>query len=316
MVAWYKHDIPDWMDGTEGLDDGPYRVHHVVCQLIYLNEGPIALNEKGIAGRCNQSTRAFRAHLQVLLDQNKLTLIDGRLANSRANSELEKVAENRENAGRGGRTLRERSVNGPRTVDERSTKSGEPSAKSPERADKPLIHNDTDQAALNKSGSLKEKRREEETRIEKKRAEESPATDAAPSKSVFSDGDFDLTKLILKAQGLTEHDLSTVGTTYFAKKWTDQGWQPDLIIATIERVMAKRSSAPKNLRYFEQAIADAHAELARPLPQGTTGPPRRERRTAGDIFFELDNELNGKADANDDAADQDLSAGPGIILDA
>ena len=51
MVAWYKHDIPDWMDGTEGLDDGPYRVHHVVCQLIYLNEGPIALNEKGIAGR-------------------------------------------------------------------------------------------------------------------------------------------------------------------------------------------------------------------------------------------------------------------------
>ena len=83
MVAWYKHDIPDWMDGTEGLDDGPYRVHHVVCQLIYLNEGPIALNEKGIAGRCNQSTRAFRAHLQVLLDQNKLTLIDGRLANSR-----------------------------------------------------------------------------------------------------------------------------------------------------------------------------------------------------------------------------------------
>jgi hypothetical protein len=80
--------------------------------------------------------------------------------------------------------------------------------------------------------------------------------------------------------------------------------------------MAKRNSAPKNVRYFEQAIADAHAELDRPLPQGTTGPPRRERRTAGDIFFELDNELNGKTDANDDPADQDLAAGPGIILDA
>jgi hypothetical protein len=316
MVAWYKHDIPDWMDGTEGLDDGPYRVYHVVCQLIYLNEGPIALNEKGIAGRCNQSTRAFRANLQVLLDQKKLTLADGRLANSRADFELEKVAENREHAGKGGRTPRERSPNGPRTVRERSAKSGEPSAKTSEQTHKPLIHNDADQAPLQNSGSLKEKRREEETRREETRAEGSPAVADAPSKSVFSDGDFDLANRILKAQQLDDGDLSTVGTTYFAKKWSDQGWQPDLIIATIERVMAKRDKAPNNLRYFEQAIADAHAELARAVPVGTaTGPPKRGKNV-GDIFFELDAKLNGATDADDPPSNPDFSAGPGIILDA
>jgi hypothetical protein len=32
--------------------------------------------------------------------------------------------------------------------------------------------------------------------------------------------------------------------------------------------MARRAEAPKSLRYFEQAIADAHAELDRPLPVG------------------------------------------------
>ncbi|WP_213287564.1 YdaU family protein [Bradyrhizobium sp. sGM-13] len=305
MVAWYKHDIPDWMDGTEGLDDGPYRVYHVVCQLIYLNEGPIALNEKGIAGRCNQSTRAFRSHLQALLDQGKLALVDGRLANSRADFELEKVAENRENAGKGGRTPRQRSA-----------KSRETSPKASDNGDKPLIQNDEDQAPLKSQESLREKRREEETREDKTRAEEKAAVAAARGKSVFSEGDFDLTDRILKAQGLDKHHPSAVGATYFANKWRSSGWQPDLIVATIERVMAKRDKAPNNLRYFEQAIADAHAELTRPLPQGSTGQPRRERRTAGDIFFELDRELNGKADADDHTADQDLAAGPGIILDA
>lgn len=102
MVNWYKHDIPAWMDGTEALDDAPYRVYHVICQLIYLNEGPIAFNEHGIAGRCKQSIRTFRAALQTLFDAGKLTLADGRISNSRAKKELEKVSENRLNASKGG----------------------------------------------------------------------------------------------------------------------------------------------------------------------------------------------------------------------
>lgn len=103
MVAWYKHDIPAWMDGTEGLDDGPYRTYHVICQLIYLNEGPIALNETGIAGRCKQHILAFRRNLRTLVELGKLSLIDGRLANNRAATELQSVANHRATSAKGGR---------------------------------------------------------------------------------------------------------------------------------------------------------------------------------------------------------------------
>jgi hypothetical protein len=115
--------------------------------LIYLNEGPIALNEHGIAGRCKQSIRTFRTALRILLDLDKLTLSDGRLANFRAGKELENVAENRVNAGKGGK------------------KSAEVRNSQP----KPLKNNASPQASLQEDRSLKEKTREEEKREEEKK---------------------------------------------------------------------------------------------------------------------------------------------------
>lgn len=153
MVAFYKHDIPLWMDGTESLDAEPYRAYHVIIQLIYLAEGPIVLNEHGIAGRCKQSIRTFRASLKVLLDAEKIFLIDGRLSNSRAKKELEKISENRLNAAKGGHNS-----------------SGVP--KSPT---KPLENKTSKTAPLLDDNSLKEKRREEKTRQE--RQESAPALD-------------------------------------------------------------------------------------------------------------------------------------------
>lgn len=157
MVAWFKHDIPAWMDGTEALDAEPYRAYHVICQLIYLNEGPIALNEHGIAGRCKQSIRTFRASLQTLLDLGKLTLSDGRLANSRAEKELENVSENRVNASKGGKK----------------------SAEARNSPDKPLKNNDEAQASLHEDRSLKT--RLEETREEKKETSLRSVTDDFPT---------------------------------------------------------------------------------------------------------------------------------------
>lgn len=151
MVAWFKHDIPAWMDGTEDLDAEPYRAYHVICQLIYLNEGPIALNEHGIAGRCKQSIRTFRTALKTLLELGKLTLCEGRLGNSRAGKELEKVSENRVNASEGGK------------------KSGE----SRNSATKSLETNNAVEATLQGGRSLKT--REEETREEKKEEHCPPA---------------------------------------------------------------------------------------------------------------------------------------------
>ncbi len=103
MVNWYKHDIPAWMDSTESLSHEAYRVHHIICQLIYLNEGPIAVNERGIAGRCNMHILAFRKALDHLLSTGKLTLNPNQtLSQPRADLELERIGQNRVNAGLGG----------------------------------------------------------------------------------------------------------------------------------------------------------------------------------------------------------------------
>lgn len=89
-MDWYKHEIAKWMDGTEPLTDGEYRAYHVVCQLIYLHNGPITLNEPGIAARCNQHRLAFRNHLKGLLDKGKLEMIGNKISNKKAVREIEK----------------------------------------------------------------------------------------------------------------------------------------------------------------------------------------------------------------------------------
>jgi len=91
MVAYYKHHIPAWMDGTDELSDGAYRAYHVICQLIYLREGPITLNGRGIAGRCKQRVDRFQRHLDELIRAGKVKIIDGKIHNARAQLELDKI---------------------------------------------------------------------------------------------------------------------------------------------------------------------------------------------------------------------------------
>ena len=88
MVKFYKHDIADWMDGTEGLSDGAYRAYHVICQLIYLNEGPIKIHERGLAGRCNQRVDHFKRNLNDLLTVGCVVSNDGLLSVYRCSNEL------------------------------------------------------------------------------------------------------------------------------------------------------------------------------------------------------------------------------------
>lgn len=176
MVAWYKHDIPAWMDGTEALDDGPYRAYHVICQLIYLNEGPIALNETGIAGRCKQHILTFRRNLRTLIELKKLTLIDGRLSNDRAATELQSVAEHRATSAKGGRGSA-----GVAKGSGRGTKEvGAGSQEGP--SGKPLISQDTTSSALLEPQH--HKTREEKTREESKYC---PDAKAPRTRQVYSE---------------------------------------------------------------------------------------------------------------------------------
>jgi hypothetical protein len=91
------------MDGTQGLSDSAYRAYHVICQLIVLNEGPIAFNERGIAGRCNQSLRKLRLNVADLIEAGKLKLEDGKLSNSRPDLEIGDMKVKRKHRRKGGR---------------------------------------------------------------------------------------------------------------------------------------------------------------------------------------------------------------------
>lgn len=92
MVDFFPRHIAAWMDGTEGLEDGEYRAYDVICNLIYLNGGPIALHESGIAGRCNQHVLRFRQNLKKLVEKKKIVVLeDGKITNLRVESELTKI---------------------------------------------------------------------------------------------------------------------------------------------------------------------------------------------------------------------------------
>lgn len=125
-----------------------------------------------------------------------------------------------------------------------------------------------------------------------------------PSAKAFSDEVNALADRIMEAQGLDKQDIQAIGTVYTAKMWLEEWhWQPDLVVATITRIMAKRSKPPGSLKYFENAIADAHAEAARPAPAGTADTPRRQPRTSfADIATTLSKDRTHEPDPAADTA--------------
>lgn len=255
MVAFYKHDIPAWMDGTEGLSDGTYRAYHVICQLIYLNEGPIMLNERGIAGRCNQSMKTFRKHLDELLALGKLSMIDGRIANARAAVELESVQKNRENAGKGGRNSGKSREN----PQENSGKSEISSGNAEHEPNKLLKNNDVGEAALKTDRSLKEKRREEKTREEQHSVEVPETSARTPALD-----DRTLEASLREAAGLVDDpspNLFVVGPVHAL---IGEGYDLERHILPVVRSLKAQGKRWSNWRYIVPAVREQNAAPAAP----------------------------------------------------
>lgn len=119
---------------------------------------------------------------------------------------------------------------------------------------------------------------------------------AAPSKSMISDQAFEIAKRVLVAMDVEDGDPRGVGAPMTVQGWINGGWDPEIILRTVKLILA-RGGRPKSLVYFTNAIADAHADLARPLPVGTaTGPPPRERRKSfAELAIEMENRINERA---------------------
>lgn len=108
---WYKHYPLDFYHGTEDLSIEEIGAYQLMLNLIYARQGPVADNDKFIAGHMRVSSRKWRAFRKRLLETGKLFLEDGKLMNVRAQTELE-------NSAKAARRQREHGAKGARTRDE------------------------------------------------------------------------------------------------------------------------------------------------------------------------------------------------------
>jgi hypothetical protein len=91
-----------------------------------------------------------------------------------------------------------------------------------------------------------------------------------PPKSLISPQAFALSDDLLRLQHLDKDDPRSFGAAYGVQAWLTKGWDADVIRHAVEAVMSRCTKAPRSIKYFEGAIAEAHAERNRPLPIATT----------------------------------------------
>lgn len=92
------------------------------------------------------------------------------------------------------------------------------------------------------------------------------ASRAPPKKSLITPEAYELADTLMRLQRLDPEDPRMIGVAYTAQAWLTKGWQAEVIAHAVELVMGRIPAAPRRLRYFEMAIAEAHAERDRGLP--------------------------------------------------
>lgn len=112
---WHRRYHSDALAGMLSLSLEERGAYQTVLDLIYDRGGPIADNERLLAGYMGCSIRKWRSLRQALIDQGKLVLANGLLSNSRAEKEIENDAKTRrklaENGSKGGHKRAENAKN-------------------------------------------------------------------------------------------------------------------------------------------------------------------------------------------------------------
>jgi hypothetical protein len=106
-----------------------------------------------------------------------------------------------------------------------------------------------------------------------------------PTKSLITPEAFALADVLIRLQRLDGDDPRSVAVPYTVQLWLSKGWRAKVIQQAVEVVMARRTEPPKSLRYFEGPIAEAHAELDRPLPVATVNPKNKSQRVSNGTAY-------------------------------
>jgi hypothetical protein len=114
-----------------------------------------------------------------------------------------------------------------------------------------------------KQGAYKELK---ETKTERNKDAADDARAARSFGALISPEAFALCDDLMRLQHLEKDDPRCIGTAYGVQTWISKGWYADVIRHAVEAVMSRCTNAPRSIKYFEPAIAEAHAERDRPLP--------------------------------------------------
>lgn len=88
-IAFYPS---DWLAGTRGLSDAETGVYITLICRMYEMAGPIERDDERLARLCGcRSKSSFVKALTYLIEEGKITEVDGALFNDRAQKEIEKV---------------------------------------------------------------------------------------------------------------------------------------------------------------------------------------------------------------------------------
>lgn len=90
------------------------------------------------------------------------------------------------------------------------------------------------------------------------------------------------------------------------------GWRPEIILESVKAQAARKTDPPKRFKYYEQGIADAHAQASAPIPEGKiisiqAGRHAKPVQNLSDVARELHAEFQrvrtqtGTRDSPDDA---------------
>jgi len=94
-AVWVKFYPSDWLAGTRGMSSSETGVYITLIALMYEREGEVELNVARLARMCGTSNSAFKRALDVLIDDEKITLSDGKLSQKRVLEELSNTQKRR-----------------------------------------------------------------------------------------------------------------------------------------------------------------------------------------------------------------------------
>jgi hypothetical protein len=121
--------------------------------------------------------------------------------------------------------------------------------------------------AERKQQTLPEREVETQVQAEEEKIGGGEGSAPAKSKSLISPEAFETASNVLVAMGLDPHHPLSVGAPLTIQGWFNEHWRSECILIGVKRGMQSRNGDPPGtLKYFEKAIARAHAELSPSLP--------------------------------------------------